>query len=655
MRSAHLIRLSKAALDLAVLGAAYCLAFLVRFEGSLNQQMLERLAATLPIVLAVQLLCLVAFRVRRLSWQHIGLAEARLLLTSLGLATAMLLLWRIVTGLAGITILQSPFLIPFGILLMDLPLSILGIVGLRVVFREWVERTERAKISDDRPKIRSILLGTGRPGVLVAKEIAAGRDTGIQALGFVDENPDHIGSLIHGLPILGSIGQLAEIVKKHAVEQALITMENTSGQAIRTMVRLCEDCGITAKIIPEIWEMVEGKFNLAAIRDVAIEDLLKREPVSLDCEAISEVVRNRVVLISGAGGSIGSELCRVVCRFEPATLILVEQAENNLFFIHRELRENFPQIDVVPCVADICDAARIRSVFADYQPAIVFHAAAHKHVPMMEWNPGEAVKNNVLGTKAMADLAHEFAVSEFVMISTDKAVNPSSVMGVSKRVAEIYIQALSQRSQTRFVAVRFGNVLGSAGSVIPIFKQQIAAGGPVTVTHPAMKRYFMTIPEACQLVLQAASMGQGGEIFILDMGEPIKIVDLARDLIRLSGLQPDKDIEIHFTGIRPGEKLFEELSLDEEGAERTRHYRIFVGRIKAQDWHHVNRQIKQIGELAGNTDPHVIHAKFKEIVPEYQNKDWEKIATDSYKDKVLRYHERHNLGLKNGKIKVVEA
>ena len=392
---------------------------------------------------------------------------------------------------------------------MDLPLSIMGVIGLRVVFREWIERTERAKKANNKPKARSILLGTGRPGVLVAKEIAAGRDTGILALGFVNENPDHVGSLIHGLPVLGTIDQLGDIVKRHRVEQALITMENTSGKVIRAMVRLCEDCGIPAKIIPEIWEMVEGKVNLSAIRDVAIEDLLRREPVSLDDAAISEVVRNRKVLITGAGGSIGSELCRVVCRFEPTTLILVEQAENNLFFIHRELSEKFPQIEVVPCVADICDVPRIREVFSQYQPAIVFHAAAHKHVPMMEWNPGEAVKNNVLGTKTMADLSHEFGVSEFVMISTDKAVNPSSVMGVSKRVAEIYIQALSQRSKTRFVTVRFGNVLGSAGSVIPIFKQQIAAGGPVTVTHPAMKRLFHDDSRGLPTCLAGRLHGQG--------------------------------------------------------------------------------------------------------------------------------------------------
>lgn len=636
------MRTCKAALDFSVLVAAYCLAFALRFEGTLNADMVTLMLTTLPAVVAVKFLSLIAFGVRRLSWRYISLAEARRLIASLGLATTVLICWRLLSGPPGIDLLSSSQALPFGILFIDLPLSIIGIIGLRVVFRDWTERAERVKGTTNRRKARSLLLGAGRAGALVAKEIAAGRGVGITAVGFLDENHHHVGHLIHGLPVLGTVSQLQEIVVKHRVEQALITMENTSGAIIRAMVRMCEDCGIPAKIIPEISELVEGTVNLSSIRDVAIEDLLRREPVTLDSAAISEVVRNRRVLITGAGGSIGSELCRVVCRFDPAALVLVEQAENNLFFIHRELVEKFPHIELVPCVADICDTPRIQDVFAFYLPEIVFHAAAHKHVPMMEWNPGEAIKNNVLGTKSLADLADEFGVGEFVMISTDKAVNPTSVMGVSKRIAEIYIQALSQRSKTRFVTVRFGNVLGSAGSVIPIFKEQIAKGGPVTVTDPDMKRYFMTIPEACQLVLQAASMGHGGEIFILDMGEPVKIVDLARDLISLSGLQPDKDIEIHFTGIRPGEKLFEELSLEEEGAEKTRHVRIFVGRSNVVEWSHINRHINELGDLVGSANYNEIHAKLKEIVPMYHYKPGTKIVATRRKP---HYEEKREIAV----------
>ena len=357
--------------------------------------------------------------------------------------------------------------------------------------------------------------------------------------------------------------------------------------------------------------------QVSQLRDVAIEDLLGREPVRLDMEVISSAMRGQVVLVSGAGGSIGSEICRQVCRFQPRALVLVERTENALFEVHRELEAAFPRVPVFPCVADVGDAPRMAGLFQEHRPTIVFHAAAHKHVPMMEWNAAEAVKNNVIGTKALADLSDAHRVERFVMISTDKAVNPTSVMGVSKRVAEIYIQALSVRSRTRFVTVRFGNVLGSAGSVIPIFRQQIEAGGPVTVTHPDMKRYFMTIPEASQLVLQAGMMGEGGEIFILDMGKPVRIADLARDLILLSGLKPDEDVEIRYTGVRPGEKLFEELSVASENVDRTRHPKIFVGRFRPHSWESVERQLAEL-EATVRRRPWDVRAKLREIVPEYR-------------------------------------
>jgi FlaA1/EpsC-like NDP-sugar epimerase len=322
-------------------------------------------------------------------------------------------------------------------------------------------------------------------------------------------------------------------------------------------------------------------------------------------------------MVTGAGGSIGSEICRQLCRFKPSLLLLVEQAENNLFHIHRELLASFPDVKTAPCIADVTDVDRMEELFAAHRPQVVFHAAAHKHVPMMEWNPGEAVKNNVFGTKTVVDLAHRFEAARFVMISTDKAVNPTSVMGVSKRTSEIYVQSLSQRSRTKFVTVRFGNVLGSAGSVIPIFREQIAAGGPVTVTHPEMQRYFMTIPEASQLVLQAGAMGDGGEIFILDMGEPVRIADLARDLITLSGLTPGVDIDIKFTGMRPGEKLFEELSVDDENAEKTRHPKIFVGKFRPYQWEALQRQLRDLLAVADER-PQDVRKKFAEIVPEYR-------------------------------------
>ena len=340
--------------------------------------------------------------------------------------------------------------------------------------------------------------------------------------------------------------------------------------------------------------------------------------MQLDEDVVGASINNRVVLVTGAGGSIGSELCRQICRFGPQRLILVERFENALFDIHRELVAAFPQLSIDPRIADVCDVERMTQVFDIGKPEIVFHAAAHKHVPMMEWNPGEAVKNNIGGTRIVADLADRMGVMRFVLISTDKAVNPSSVMGATKRVSEIYLQALSQRSTTRFVAVRFGNVLGSAGSVIPIFREQIAKGGPVTVTHPEMSRYFMTIPEASQLVLQAGAMGQGGEIYILDMGEPVKIVDLARDLITLSGLKPHEDIEIRFSGVRPGEKLREEISTDSEVADKTKHPKIYIGLIKPHDWDPVIAGVDALMGLAHGTDPDRIRMALGDIVPEYR-------------------------------------
>lgn len=624
MRKVSLGRATQIAIDLIVLSMAMALAFLLRFEGAVPIEMLGRLVLTAPYVIVFQYLVLVMYGVPRFAWRYVGLREAMTIFLALATSAFGLTIGRLV---ANALRSDYPFfhrgIIPFGVIGIDTALAFLGIVGVRILRRMIAEESEskarREKV--DVPAIRTLLVGAGQAGVLVAREIERSPELGIAPVGFVDDDLAKVGTLIHGIAVLGTTNDLVRLCEEHDAQQILVTMASAPGSAMRRIKALGEQAALPTKVIPGVAEIVGGRVNLSRIRQIEIADLLGRDPVHLDVEEIRGIVEGRAVLVTGAGGSIGSELCRQLCAFAPGNLVLVERAETSLFHIHRELLATHPSVHITPCIADVGDAARMRDIFTAHRPAIVFHAAAHKHVPMMEWNPGEAIKNNVLGTKNVADLAHEFATEAFVLISTDKAVNPSSVMGASKRCAEIYVQSLAQRSSTRFAAVRFGNVLGSAGSVIPIFQEQIAAGGPVTVTHPEMRRYFMTIPEACQLVIQTGSMGRGGEIFILDMGEPVRIVDLARDLISLSGLRVQDDIEIRFTGMRPGEKLFEELATDAEQADKTRHEKIFVARIRPYDWQDVERYCSMLSEAAETQRPAFILATLREVVPEFRPPD----------------------------------
>jgi FlaA1/EpsC-like NDP-sugar epimerase len=421
---------------------------------------------------------------------------------------------------------------------------------------------------------------------------------------------------VRGIPVLGTIDELPKIAARLGVKQVIVTIADLEPKALRRIVERCEKERLRAKILPGLYQLIDGQAGLGRLRDVSIEDLLGRDAVKLDLELIGAFLTGKRVLVTGAGGSIGSELCRQVAAFSPGALTLVERSEFALFTIHQELLKRFPEVTLIPRICDIGDLARLDTVFVEDRPQVVFHAAAHKHVPMMEYNPGEAIKNNVFGTKAVADAADRHSAEAFVMISTDKAVNPTSIMGATKRVAEMYVQALSARSRTKYVAVRFGNVLGSTGSVIPTFKAQIAAGGPVTVTHPEMVRYFMTIPEASQLVMQAASMGNGGEIFVLDMGEPVKIVDLAHDLIRLSGLVPGVDIQIEFTGMRPGEKLFEELGFDAERMSKTAHPKIFTGRLTPMSLGAVEGALGHLHGFTGSTSAKTVREALRSVVTE---------------------------------------
>jgi FlaA1/EpsC-like NDP-sugar epimerase len=501
-----------------------------------------------------------------------------------------------------------------GVLMLDMFTTIMLLSGVRMAVRLYHEEF----FSEHRGTARRFLIvGAGNAGEALLREMMRRKDSQYEVVGFVDDDPVKQGMEIHGIPVLGTVDNLPQICNKQNIDEIAIAIPTATRNQLRRVVQVCQGTKIRFSTVPSLTDIAEGKLQVSQMRDVEINDLLGREVVNLDMEKIRHFLNDKVILVTGAGGSIGSEMCRQVCAFKPRQLLLVEQAENPLFFIERELQKSFPRAPLESIIADITDKYRVEQILSRYRPHVVIHAAAHKHVPLMEQNPGEAIKNNINGTRTVANAADAFGAECFVMISTDKAVNPTSIMGSSKRVAEMYIQDLNKTSKTHFVTVRFGNVLGSNGSVIPIFKQQIAAGGPVTITHPEMRRYFMTIPEASQLVLQAAAMGQGGEIFVLDMGDPVKIVDLAMELITLSGFRPGEDIEIEFTGLRPGEKLFEELSIEGEDMAATQHPKIAVWKNLPKDRQTVRAGIEKLLEVAGTQDRLQIIRVLKELVPNF--------------------------------------
>jgi len=501
-----------------------------------------------------------------------------------------------------------------GVIMLDLFTTIMLLSGLRMLVRLYHEEF----FAETRGSVRRyLIIGAGNAGEALLREMLRRKDVQYEVVGFIDDSPAKIGVSIHGISVLGNVNQLPDLCKKYNIDELAIAIPSASRKQLRRVVQICQGTKLRFSTVPSLMDIASGRFRVSQMRDVDINDLLGRDVVKLDLNEIEKFLKERVILVTGAGGSIGSEMCRQVCAFGPKLLLLVEQAENPLFFIEGELRRTFPQVQMKAVICDITDKVRVDQIFSEYRPEIVIHAAAHKHVPLMEINPGEAIKNNVVGTRTVANAADVYGSSSFVMISTDKAVNPTSIMGSTKRVAEMYIQDLNNTSQTRFVTVRFGNVLGSNGSVVPIFKQQIAAGGPVTVTHPEMRRYFMTIPEASQLVLQAAAMGEGGEIFVLDMGEPVKIVDLARELITLSGFRPGEDIEIEFAGLRPGEKLFEELSIEGENMLQTRHPKIAVWKNIPKERQTLRDGIEHLVATAPTQNHQQIIEAIRLLVPEF--------------------------------------
>jgi len=575
--------------------------------------------ALLAFVLLVKLIVFGYFRLYAGWWQYVSVQDLIETFKASHISTAIILggvyLCR---ALHVYNLVAFRIQVPDTVLIIDWAATIALAGGLRFlvrVVREGSRPVSPAGLT------RVLIVGAGDTGEGVLRELYRLPVERYHVVAFVDDDVGKRGVRIHGVPVLGGVEDLAAIAQKQNAEEVIIALPRPTRDELRRIIEICKGQKLTFRIVPGMADLIDGRLDVSRLREVDINDLLGREAVTLDTEGIGHFLTGKVVLVTGAGGSIGSELCRQVVAFKPRQIVLLEQAENSLFGIERELREAHPGLDVVPVIADICDRPRIGQVFRDYRPAVVFHAAAHKHVPMMEYNPGEAIKNNVFGSKNVADMAAQYKSDALVLISTDKAVNPTSVMGCTKRVTEMYCQSLSTRPEcaaTRFVAVRFGNVLGSAGSVVPIFRQQIARGGPVTVTHPDMRRYFMTIPEAAQLVIQAGAMGKSGAIMLLDMGNPVRIVDLARDMITLSGFRPDIDVKIEFQGMRPGEKLFEELRTAGEDVLPTPHHKIFVWQSRYCALEDIEKALDRLEVVSNGASADEVKQALQSVVPEFQ-------------------------------------
>jgi FlaA1/EpsC-like NDP-sugar epimerase len=611
--------------DALLFSCALYLAYLFRFDFNIPSRYFAQFVSILPIAIPIKSTSFFLFGLYRGMWRYTDLRDSwRLLqaclMSSLGIL-AVLLFWDRFTGY------------PRSVFILDFLLTFLFCGGLRVIIRTMYLHKGNLKAHlfldfstywKRRSGLKRVLLiGAGNAGEKLLREIIENPDMLYEPVGFLDDEPEKKNRTIHGVQVLGGVEDLGEVAQQGNVAEVFIAIPTATGKQVRRIVEACKQCNIDYKILPGLGDLMEGKVSVRNLRDVRYEDLLGRETVRLEMDSIEHILMGKTVLVTGAGGSIGSELCRQIVRFQPKTLILLDSSEEKLYAMQMELRHEFHFTSEISILGRVQDEKLIKKIFSKYSPQIVFHAAAYKHVPMLEGNPWEAVFTNIIGSRVVMAAADEFNAERFVLVSTDKAVRPTNVMGATKRATEIIMQTIMKGSSTKFMAVRFGNVVGSSGSVIPLFRRQIEHGGPVTVTHPEVTRYFMTIPEACQLILQTGAMGEGGEIFILEMGTPVKIADMARDLIRLSGRVPDEDIEIVFTGLRPGEKLYEELITYGEGIVETRHEKIMVLRPESdhdQQNHsdaRLDAQIQDLLNSAINHDMEGIKQKLTEIVPEY--------------------------------------
>jgi len=595
-------------IDLLLWTLAVPLAFFFRLEDLLPQYWDSLWIYTL-LGVPIEALIIALFGLHRQAWSRVGVRDLVRLALGVGLGGGILL---------SLTLILNNLLpVPRSVPLIASALAFLAMGGVRLGVRlYWEEKKGRRA---GKAKKRVLIVGAGEAGAMVAREMLRHPEAGLEPVGFLDDDSNKRGQTIAGVRVVGTLKDLPRAARALEADEVLVAIPSAPGSVVRKVVGLARAVGVQYRILPGIYEILSGRVGLSQIREVRLEDLLRREPVKLDVAAIASYLQDRVVMVTGAGGSIGSEIVRQVARFAPKQVLLVGKGENSLFLLEEELKDRFPSLFYKVLVADVRDRERMDYLFRTYQPEVVFHAAAHKHVPMMEANPDEAVFNNVVGTRNVVQLCLDYGVERLVNISTDKAVNPTSVMGASKRVAEMVVAWGASRAgvHQHLVSVRFGNVLGSRGSVVPIFMEQIKNRKPVTVTHPEVKRYFMTIPEAAQLVLQAGGLGGKGTVYVLDMGEPIRIVDLARDLIRLAGLEPERDIPIIFTGLRPGEKLFEELLTAEDGVVDSPHRKIFMARINGvpEDFEDL---LEDLLQAARSRDGARIREAFRRLVPTYK-------------------------------------
>jgi FlaA1/EpsC-like NDP-sugar epimerase len=594
-------------------------ALMLRFDFVFTQDISKYLIffklSIIPVII-ITLLFNNFFKLYNNLWKYASIDELISIIYSITLSNFIFILY---SYFINFKFLQSAYYrFPFTVHIIFWFLCIATQGGSRFAFRIFNEKKDQGYVNAQTENL--LIVGAGDAAALLIKETKKHPEFNYNIIGLIDDDKSKHGQSINGVKIIGDRTDIVKISKTNKVDEIIIAIPSAEFREKRIILNICKTTGCKLKTLPGIYEIIEGKVNISKLRDVNIEDLLGRDEVKLNNDYINKYIKDKVILVTGGGGSIGSELCRQIAKFVPNKLLILDIYENNAYDLQMELKHSFPNLNMTVLIASIRDYKRLDEIFSLYHPDVVFHAAAHKHVPLMEDNPTEAVKNNILGTFNVIKCCHENKVKKFVQISTDKAVNPTNIMGATKRFCEIMLQAYDTISETEYVAVRFGNVLGSNGSVIPLFKKQIATGGPVTVTHPEINRFFMTIPEAAQLVIQAGAMAKGGEIFVLDMGEPVKIADLARDLIRLTGLKPDEDIKIEYTGLRPGEKLYEELLMDEVALTSTEHDKIFVEKPMEYDVEFVKSSIEEFKEVVNKTEEEIFQLMEKKV-PTYSRKN----------------------------------